>query len=105
MYELPDHTGKTQKLSQLQGNDPLALMLARGGYCPKEHLQHVWMAAMQAKIKVGIAGLLPSIQILFWNLKSGGIVWGRIGHFSQMRKEDCNRIWQLKNTPTLSIIQ
>lgn len=57
-YELPDHTGKIQKLSELQGNNPLAIMLARGGYCPKEHLQHVWMAAMQAEIKVGYCRLI-----------------------------------------------
>jgi len=51
-YELPDHTGKKHKLSELQGNDPVALVLARGGYCPKEHLQHVWMTQMEPEIKV-----------------------------------------------------
>jgi hypothetical protein len=34
-YELPDHTGKLRKLSELQGEDPLILTLARGHYCPK----------------------------------------------------------------------
>jgi len=28
-YELPDHTGKVRKLSELQGDDPLVLTLAR----------------------------------------------------------------------------
>jgi peroxiredoxin len=51
-YELPDHAGKKQKLSELQGRDPVALVLARGGYCPKEHLQHVWMAQMEPEIDV-----------------------------------------------------
>ena len=32
-YELPDHTGKVRKLSELQGDDPLILTLARGHYC------------------------------------------------------------------------
>jgi peroxiredoxin len=45
-YELVDHTGSKKSLNQLQGNDPVAVALARGGYCPKEHLQHVWMAAL-----------------------------------------------------------
>jgi peroxiredoxin len=36
-YELPDHTGKVRKLSELQGNDLLILTVARGHYCPKEH--------------------------------------------------------------------
>lgn len=57
-YELPDHTGELRKLSDLQGNDPVALMLARGGYCPKEHLQHQWMAAMQTEIQVSYCRLI-----------------------------------------------
>ena len=32
-YELPDHTGTLRKLSELQGDDPLILTLARGHYC------------------------------------------------------------------------
>jgi len=36
-YELPDHTGTLRILSELQGNDPLILTLARGQYCPKPH--------------------------------------------------------------------
>ena len=35
-YELTDHTGKRRKLSDLQGPDPLILVLSRGGYCPKD---------------------------------------------------------------------
>jgi peroxiredoxin len=35
-YELPDHTETLRKLSELQGDDPLILTLARGHYCPKE---------------------------------------------------------------------
>ena len=38
-YELPDHTSTTLRLSELQGNNPLILTLARGHYCPKEHQQ------------------------------------------------------------------
>ena len=35
-YELPDHTTTRRKLSLLQGNDPMILMLGRGFYCPKD---------------------------------------------------------------------
>jgi len=35
-YELIDHTGKRHKLSDLQGPDPMVLVLSRGGYCPKD---------------------------------------------------------------------
>ena len=51
-YELPDHTTKLRKLSELQGDDPLILTLARGHYCPKEHQQHLELAAFYPKIAV-----------------------------------------------------
>jgi len=51
-YELPDHTGKLRKLNELQGDDPLILTLARGHYCPKEHQQHLELAAFYPKIAV-----------------------------------------------------
>ena len=49
-YELPDHTGIQRKLSELQADDPLILTLARGHYCPKEHQQHLELAAFFPKI-------------------------------------------------------
>ena len=51
-YSLPDHTDTVRKLSELQGRDPLILTLARGNYCPKEHQQHLELAANQPKIAV-----------------------------------------------------
>jgi peroxiredoxin len=51
-YELPDHTKVPRKLSELQGDDPLILTLARGHYCPKEHQQHLELAAAYPKIAV-----------------------------------------------------
>ena len=52
-YQLPDHTGTARRLSELQGDDPLILTLARGHYCPKEHQQHLELAAFYPKIAVG----------------------------------------------------
>jgi peroxiredoxin len=51
-YELPDHTNVARRLSELQGDDPLILTLARGHYCPKEHQQHLELAAAYPKIAV-----------------------------------------------------
>jgi peroxiredoxin len=51
-YELPDHTDVRRKLSELQGDDPLILTLARGHYCPKEHQQHLQLAAFYPQIAV-----------------------------------------------------
>jgi len=52
-YELPDQESVSRRLSEIQGDDPLILTLARGHYCPKEHLQHLELAAFYAKIAVG----------------------------------------------------
>jgi len=51
-YELPDHTGTPRKLSELQGEDPMILTLARGHYCPKDNQQHLELAAFYPKIAV-----------------------------------------------------
>ena len=51
-YQLPDHTSTLRKLSEIQGDDPLILTLARGHYCPKEHQQHLELAAFYPKIAV-----------------------------------------------------
>src|SRR6516225_9447817 len=49
-YELPDHEDVPRRLSELQGDDPMILTLARGHYCPKEHQQHSELAATYPKI-------------------------------------------------------
>jgi peroxiredoxin len=51
-YELPDHESVPRRLSELQGDDPLILTLARGNYCPKEHQQHLALAAFYPQIAV-----------------------------------------------------
>jgi peroxiredoxin len=51
-YELPDHTDTSRRLSEIQGDDPLILTLARGHYCPKEHQQHLALAAFYPQINV-----------------------------------------------------
>lgn len=38
-FELPDHTGHTHRLSRLQGDNAMVLMLGRGEHCPRER-QH-----------------------------------------------------------------
>ena len=35
-YELSDHTTKRRKLSELQGGDPMILVLSRGGFWSKD---------------------------------------------------------------------
>lgn len=38
-FKLPDHTGTVRSLSELQGDDPMILLLGRGEHCPRER-QH-----------------------------------------------------------------
>ncbi len=38
-FELPDDTGTKRRLSELQGDNPMILMLGRGEHCPRER-QH-----------------------------------------------------------------
>jgi peroxiredoxin len=51
-YELTDHTKTRRKLSELQGIDPMILVLSRGQFCPKDHQQHLELAALYPKIGV-----------------------------------------------------
>jgi len=51
-YELTDHDKQRRRLSELQGEDPMILVLARGGFCPKDHQQHLALAAWQSQIDV-----------------------------------------------------
>ena len=51
-YSLPDHTNVTRSLSEIQGEDPMILVLARGHYCPKEHQQHHELVAFHSQIEV-----------------------------------------------------
>ncbi|HEY1972821.1 MAG TPA: redoxin domain-containing protein [Pseudonocardia sp.] len=52
-YQLTDHTKTRRRLSELQGVDPLIVVLARGHYCPKDHQQHLQLAAFYPQIAVG----------------------------------------------------
>jgi peroxiredoxin len=57
-YELPDHTGVRRKLSELQGPDPLVLVLSRGGYCPKDRRQANGLVQLYREMEVGYTRLV-----------------------------------------------
>jgi peroxiredoxin len=57
-YELTDHTAKRRKLSELQGGDPMVLVLSRGGYCPKDRRQHEGLVELYREIEVGYCRLV-----------------------------------------------
>jgi peroxiredoxin len=57
-YELPDHTGKHRKLSELQGGDPMIVVLSRGGFCPKDRRQHEGLVRLHREMEVGYCKLV-----------------------------------------------
>ena len=57
-YELSDHRGKRRKLSQLQGEDPMVVVLSRGGYCPKERRQMEGLVQLHREMAVGYCRLV-----------------------------------------------
>jgi len=52
-YELTDHTAKRRKLSELQGPDPMILVLGRGGFCPKDRRQAEGLLQLHREMEVG----------------------------------------------------
>jgi peroxiredoxin len=52
-YELPDHQGTRRRLSELQGPDPMILVLSRGHYCPKDQRQHRNLVELYQELVVG----------------------------------------------------
>ena len=57
-FELSDHTGTRRSLSELQGKDPMVLVLSRGGYCPKDRRQHEGLVLLHREIAVGYCKLV-----------------------------------------------
>src|SRR5438105_10122115 len=57
-YELPDHTAKRRKLSELQGQHPMILVLSRGGFCPKERRQDEGLVKLHRELEVAYCRLV-----------------------------------------------
>ena len=57
-YQLTDQTGKRRKLSELQEQDPMILVLSRGGFCPKERRQAEGLLALHREMEVGFCRLV-----------------------------------------------
>src|SRR5262249_22400332 len=57
-YALTDHQGKHRTLSELQEGDPMVLVLARGGVCPKDRRQHEGLLQLHREMLVGYCRLV-----------------------------------------------
>jgi peroxiredoxin len=57
-YELSDHRGKRRTLSELQGEDPMILVLSRGGFCPRDRRQHEGLLQLHREAEIGYCRLV-----------------------------------------------
>src|ERR1700746_1968572 len=57
-YELSDHAAKRRKLSELQGQHPMVLILSRGGFCPKDRRHAEGLVQLHRELEVGYCRLV-----------------------------------------------
>ncbi|HKE27310.1 MAG TPA: redoxin domain-containing protein [Bryobacteraceae bacterium] len=57
-YELSDHTAKRRKISALQGQHPMVLVLSCGGYCPKDRRQAEGLVELHRELEVAYCRLV-----------------------------------------------
>ncbi|CDM62631.1 MULTISPECIES: peroxiredoxin family protein [Rhizobium] len=57
-YELSDHAGKRRKLSDLQGWQPMVLVLSRGSFCPKDRRQAEGLLQLHREMEVAYCRLV-----------------------------------------------
>jgi peroxiredoxin len=69
--DLPDHTGRPRRLSELGGGDPVALFTSRGWWCPKEQRYMRGLCRLQDEFEVAYARIVvvsvdpPDVQSAF----------------------------------------
>ena len=57
-YELPDHNDDLRTLSELQGDDPMILLLLRGTFCAKDRRQIQNLVDLYPELVVGYAKIV-----------------------------------------------
>ena len=69
--ELPDHTGRPRRLTEVAGGDPLVLVTSRGWWCPKEQRYMRELCRLQDELEVAYARIAvlnvdpPEVQSAF----------------------------------------
>lgn len=56
--DLPDHTGRPRRLSEIAGGDPLALLTSRGWWCPKEQRHMRELSRIQDEFEVAYSRIV-----------------------------------------------
>ena len=71
-FELPDENGELHRLSELQGDDPMILLLGRGEHCPRERQHQKELIKLNEWCAVGFTSMvtiLPNDQHETYKLK------------------------------------
>ncbi len=69
--ELPDHTNRPRRLSDVAGGDPIVLLFSRGWWCPKEQRYLREVVALQSEFEVAYTRIVvisidtPEVQAAF----------------------------------------
>jgi hypothetical protein len=103
-YELSDHTAKRRKLSELQAQHPMVLVLSRGGFCPKDRRQAELLVELHREIEVGYSGSSPSVPTIFPRQMNIAPASAPTGLSFPTRDAWCKKIWTSLNTPILPTI-
>jgi peroxiredoxin len=104
-YELSDHTTRHRKLSELQGQHPMVLVLSRGGFCPKDRRQAELLLELHREIEVGYCRLvtISTDNVMETDEYRTGV--GAHWPSSQTRGVSCKRISISPNIPIPSTIR
>lgn len=99
--DLPDHTGRLRRLSDVAGGDPVALICSRGWWCPKEQRYLRELTAAQDEFEVAYARIVvvsidaPEVQSSF---RAG--LGARFVFLSDSERRWLDRLGLLEHTDT-----
>src|SRR5438309_11131426 len=96
-YEVSDHGAKRRKLSELQGTDPMVLVLSRGGFCPKERRQHEGLLQLHREMQVGYCRLVTISTDNLLETNEFALQSGEDGRFCPTPAAECRRISTSRN--------
>jgi peroxiredoxin len=100
--DLPDHTGRSRRLSELAGGDPVALFTSRGWWCPKEQRHMRELCRLQDEFEVAYARMVvlsvdpPEVQAAF---RAG--LGARFTFLSDAERRWLPRLGLIESTDTL----
>ena len=104
-YELSDHTAKRRKLSELQAQHPMVLVLSRGGYCPKDRPQTEGLGQLHREMEVAYTRLVTISTDSITETNECRSAVGAHCLSSPTRAASCKKVSTSQSTPIPSTIR